>query len=230
MCGRYTLRTNLADVGNYFDVRDTIELPPRFNIAPTQDVPIVRLTKEGDARELAPLRWGLIPSWAKDPAVGARNINARSETVTEKPTFRTAFRKRRCLIPADGFFEWKPGGGKTKQPHYICLKSEEPFAFAGLWEIWGPQSEPVHSFTIITTEANTLLRPLHSRMPVILPQYAHEQWLDATNEDTKSLVELLQPFPSREMQHYAVSSRVNSHVNDDADCLERVAEQKDLFG
>ncbi|MDA7979896.1 MAG: SOS response-associated peptidase [Pirellulales bacterium] len=223
------MKTPLAEVGQYFDVRETVEIPARFNIAPTQNVPVVRLGQNsGGDRELAPLRWGLIPSWASDPAVGSRNINARAETVTERPTFRSAFQRRRCLIPADGFIEWTVDG-RVKQPHYIKLRSGEPFAFAGLWETWGQGEDLAQSFAIITTDANDVLRPLHERMPVILPPPAYGKWLDRDEHNTDELLELLRPYPSREMQYFAISTRVNSPRHDDPECLEPVATQKGLF-
>ena len=150
MCGRYTLKTSPRTIAEHFELPEVPELLPRFNVAPTQDVPVVRLGDEG--RSLSLLRWGLIPSWADDPAIGNRLINARAETVAEKPAFRTAFKKRRCLVVADGFYEWKRENGKT--PYYFRLKDSSPFAFAGLWERWDKGEEPVESCTLLTCEAN----------------------------------------------------------------------------
>src|SRR5258708_32718983 len=179
MCGRYTLAESPRKLAKRFDVPETPDLPfdgQRFNIAPTQQVPIVGLGKE--AREMTLARWGLIPSWAKDSKIGNSLINARADTVAEKPAFRSAFKRRRCLIPADGFYEWKTGE-KVKQPYYIHLKDGQPFAFAGLWEQWEPpEGESVRSCAIITTDANDLMRPLHHRMPVILDPKHYATWLD----------------------------------------------------
>src|SRR5262245_35107324 len=175
MCGRFTLATSRAQLADLFRLAGGPELPLRYNIAPTQPVPVVRAA--GDGRALALARWGLIPRWATDPAIGNRLINARSETVAEKPSFRDAFRKRRCLIPATGFYEWaKTAGGK--QPYHFRLLDGRPFAFAGLWERWDRGGEPVESCTILTTAANAVVRPVHERMPVILPAEAFAAWLD----------------------------------------------------
>jgi len=170
VCGRFTLTTNLGAIAKRFGVSRLLEeVGPRYNIAPSQTVIVVN---DDGTRHLTQMRWGLIPSWAQDPAIGNRMINARAETVATKPAFRVALRKRRCLIPADGFYEWQPLG-RRKQPIYIALKNREPFAFAGLWEIWtSPEGEEVKSCTIITTEANTLLKPIHDRMPVMLTREA----------------------------------------------------------
>ena len=180
---------------------------PRFNIAPTQEVSAVRDLGEG--RELEFLRWGLIPSWAKDKSIGAKLINARAETVAEKPAFRSAFKHRRCLIPADGFFEWKKEGGR-KEPHYITLRDGGLFAFAGLWEEWHPEDgEAVRSCTIITTGANELVRPLHDRMPVILDPGDYADWLDVNPRTKEQLLSLLRPFPSEKMRTYPQDCLVN---------------------
>ena len=168
MCGRYTLKTPVERLSEKFQFPEVIPLKPRYNIAPSQDVAIVRRLPDDLDRKLAVLRWGLIPAWVKDPAKARQPINAKSETVAELPTFRTAFRRRRCLIPADGFYEWKQEVGR-KQPVYICMKDREPFAFAGLWERWvREEDEFIESCTILTTEPNELLAAVHNRMPVIL--------------------------------------------------------------
>ncbi len=166
-------------------------------------------------------RWGLIPGWAKDPAIGHRMINARAETLAEKPSFRTPLRRRRCLILADGFYEWrKDPGGKTKTPMYIRLSNGAPFAFAGLWDLWrGPDDSPVTSCTIITTSPNDLLAPIHNRMPVILPADAYEQWLDPDEQPADRLTPLLNPYPAREMTAHAVSRTVNNPRTDSPDCV-----------
>jgi len=188
---------------------------PRYNIAPTQSVIVVNDTGQ---RQLVQMRWGLIPSWAKDPAIGNRMINARAETLTVKPAFRVALRKRRCLILADGFYEWQKKE-KIKQPMFIRLKSREPFGFAGLWEHWNsPEGEEILTCTIITTEANELLKQVHERMPVILPREKEDEWLDPNAEPSR-LLELLKPYPSDLMEFYEVSRLVNSPANDTPDCI-----------
>jgi len=218
LCGRFTLTTNLGAIAARFGVsRFLEEVGPRYNIAPTQTVIVVN---DDGNRHLTQMRWGLIPSWAKDQAIGNRMINARAETVATKPAFRVALRKRRCLIPADGFYEWTPAG-RRKQPVYIALKTREPFAFAGLWEIWiSPDGEEVQSCTIITTEANELLKPIHDRMPVILPKDAEAVWLDPTVQEPAQLLPLLVPYPSEDMEVYPVSAKVNSPANDGPECIE----------
>jgi putative SOS response-associated peptidase YedK len=165
------------------------------------------------------MRWGLIPSWAKDPSIGNRMINARAETIAEKPAFRAALKKRRCLIPADGFFEWQKLGN-VKQPVRIVLKSRQPFGFAGLWEQWvAPDGEGILSCTIITTEANELLKPIHDRMPVILMQDVEAVWLDPKIQETEKLLPLLRQYPPEQMEFYPVSREVNSPAHDTPDCI-----------
>jgi putative SOS response-associated peptidase YedK len=219
MCGRYTLQASPEEIAAQF----AIEVPPlfkaRYNIAPSQNVAAVCLKPDTSRRELVQLRWGLIPSWAKDPKIAYSTINAKAETVAEKPAFRSAFRKRRCLIPASGFYEWQQQG-KQKQPMYIRLKDNRPFAFAGLWEHWEPkEGEPIESCTIITTEANEFMLPIHKRMPVILASRDYDQWIDPTIQ-TDSLQSLLKPYPSEEMEAYAVSKMVNNPRNDIPLCVE----------
>lgn len=198
MCGRYGLFETGEDLFRDFDLVEIPDLAPRYNIAPSQEVSIVRLD-EG-LRRLLPARWGLIPSWAKDAKIAYRTINARGETVFEKPSFRAAVRARRCLIPASGFYEWKKEG-KTKVPHWIRLKNKSPMAFAGLWERWiSPHAEAVDSCTIVTTEANDLVRTIHERMPVILPRDARETWLDLEITAPERLRSLLVSYPPAEME------------------------------
>lgn len=218
MCGRFTLTTNLGAIAKRFGVaRFLEEVGPRYNIAPTQTVIVVN---DDGTRHLTRMQWGLIPSWAKDPAIGNRMINARAETVATKPAFRVALRKRRCLIPADGFFEWTPAG-RRKQPVHIALKNREPFGFAGLWETWtAPGGQEIKTCTIITTEANDLLKPIHDRMPVILSKDAERVWLDPTIQDPAILLPLLRPYPSDEMEVYPVSAKVNSPANDGPWCIQ----------
>jgi putative SOS response-associated peptidase YedK len=206
-------------LAEHFEVSEP-ELLPRFNIAPTQKVAVVRAKEEG--RELVFLRWGLIPSWAKEKSIGAKLINARAETAAEKPGFRSAFKHRRCLIPSDGLFEWKKEDGQ-KQPYYITLRDQSLFAYAGLWEEWKREDsdEPIQTCTILTTEANELIRPLHDRMPVILDPKDYAAWLDPTPRPNTTLLSLLRPFPSEAMQAYLVSSTVNNARNQGQSCIER---------
>jgi len=232
MCGRYALYTPIEAVARLFGVDEVHvhDIAPRYNIAPTQEVPIVRRSpfpaadaaqaRAAPPLELALARWGLVPFWAKDPAIGNRMINARGETVAAKPAFRAAFRKRRCLVPADGFFEWqKTGDGK--QPWYIRDAGGEPMALAGLWELWDPPDggEPLASCTIITTGANELMRPLHERMPVVLDEAGREAWLDPAAE-SKQLEALLAPAPDGILEAWPVSRRVNSPFNEDPSLVE----------
>jgi putative SOS response-associated peptidase YedK len=186
-------------------------------------VAVVRELEDGE-RRLDLLRWGLIPSWAKDPAVGARTINARAETVAEKPSFRAAFRRRRCLVLADGYYEWRKEGSK-KQPYYIRMRDEAPFAFAGLWEYWSPgdDAETLETCTLITTEANELTRAIHDRMPVILPPDAYEVWLDPELDDRPRLLSLLRPYESQALIADPVSTHVNNPKHDDPECVQVVA-------
>jgi putative SOS response-associated peptidase YedK len=220
MCGRFTLRASASVIAEQFAL---LEVPPftaRFNIAPTQPVPVVRL--QGDTRnnELVWLRWGLVPGWAKDPAVGNRLINARAETAAEKPAFRTAMRRRRCLVAADGFYEWQRAG-RAKQPYFIRLRDDRPFGFAGLWETWeGPDHSRLETCTLLTTGSNELIRPIHNRMPVILSPDAYCCWLDPTIEDPRQLASVLVPYRSDQMEAYPVGSFVNSASHDTPRCIE----------
>ena len=189
---------------------------PRYNIAPTQSVIVINDTGQ---RQLVQMRWGLIPSWAKAESIGNRMINARAETIADKPAFRAALKKRRCIIPADGFYEWQKQG-KLKQPVRIVLKTREPFGFAGLWEHWKPPAgDEVLSCTIITTEANELLKQVHERMPVILARKDEEAWLDPNTQEAEKVLPLLKPYPANLMEFYPVSRVVNSPANDTADCI-----------
>ncbi|MBZ5588710.1 MAG: SOS response-associated peptidase [Acidobacteriia bacterium] len=217
MCGRFTQAAPGEVIAELFDLPEVPKLAPRHNIAPTQAVAAVR-TVAGGGRELAWLHWGLIPSWAKERAIGSRLINARAETVAEKPAFRAALRSRRCLVLADGFFEWQRLGTR-KQPYFISFRDRRPFAFAGLWELWqGEGGDPIESCTIITTTANDVVAPVHDRMPVILDPDDHKVWIDAAVLDPGSVVRLLRPHPAGGMQAYPVSPRVNSPGNDDESC------------
>lgn len=209
-----------------FDGLEPENLEPRYNIAPTQDVAAIR--KDGSP-ELAWLRWGLLPWWASEKKIGSRMINARCETVREKPAFRDAFQRRRCLVLADGFYEWK-ATADGKQPVFIRMKDGQPFAMAGLWEINRQiDSEPIESCTVITTSANPLMVPIHDRMPVILQTDNYDMWLDSDFQNYDALQGLLQPYDAEQMVAYPVSRRVNKATYDAADCIEPVAVQGDLF-
>ena len=215
MCGRFTLRTPAHRLAEAFGVRELPNLRPRYNIAPSQDVVAIR--RAADGRELVSLRWGLIPFWAKEAAIGNRMINARAETAAGKPAFRAAFRRRRCLVAADGFYEWQKTDGGPKQPYFIRLADDAPFAIAGLWERWSaPDGEAVESCTLLTTGANDLLRPIHDRMPVILAPAAYDAWLDA---EAPSAEALLRPYPAGEMTAYAIGRLVNDPRTDAAACI-----------
>ena len=218
MCGRFSLGATIR-VGQLFDLPNWPETPPRYNIAPSQDVPAVIQNRETGGREFRPFRWGLVPSWAKDPAIGNRTINARSETAAIKPVFRKPFRERRCLILADGFYEWKRAGSR-KQPYHIKLRDGEPFAFAGLWDHWAPaDGQPLETCTILTTTPNELVRPIHDRMPVILPPSAYGAWLDPKTSDVPTVQALLTPYPAEKMIAYPVSTRVNNPAHDTPECV-----------
>jgi putative SOS response-associated peptidase YedK len=222
MCGRFTLRAPASVIAEQFGPFEMRPFAARFNIAPTQPVAVVRRAAARSGRELVWLRWGLVPAWAKDPAIGARLINARAETAAEKPAFRAAMRARRCLVVADGFYEWQRSGG-AKQPYLFQLRDGRPFAFAGLWETWRrPDEEPLETCTLLTTAANDLVRPIHERMPAILPPTAYQAWLDTGVAEPTALAPLLAPFPSGEMQAQAVGNFVNSPAHDSPRCIEAV--------
>ncbi len=219
MCGRFTLT---VDPGELREAFPGVEVPekirPRYNIAPSQ--PVAVIPNDGK-NKLDFFVWGLIPSWAKDPAIGNRMINARAETLAEKPSFRAAYRRRRCLVLADGFYEWrKEPGSKAKTPMYLQMESKEPFAFAGLWEIWhAADGSEIRSCNIITTEPNELVKKIHNRMPVILPREAYELWLSPEEKEPRELQGLLGPFPAAEMIAYPVSRTVNSPANEGAELI-----------
>lgn len=216
MCGRYSITTPLEAMRQIFEFEGPLpNYPPRYNVAPTQDAPVVRLAD--GARELTLMRWGLVPSWSQGPDSKFSMINARAETVADKPAYRAAFKSRRCLVPADGFFEWR-AEGKTKQPFYIHVKDETPFAFAGLWERWDKGGEPITSFTIVVTGANDLLKPIHERMPVILDPGDYGRWLDP-GTDREVALSLLKPYVPEKMAFRKISTRVNSPKNDDPQVL-----------
>jgi putative SOS response-associated peptidase YedK len=220
MCGRYSIATEPEVLHRMFHLADGAPaLRPRYNAAPGQELPVVRLDNDG-RRELAMLRWGLIPAAAEDPTVGLANINAQVETVHRMPAFRAAFRKRRCLVLADGFYKWQVTG-EGKQPHRFVLKEGGPFAMAGLWERWEKGGEPVESFTIIVTVANEVVRPIHDRMPMILPPATHQEWLES--EGATIPLALLQFRPTAEMTGYPVTPRLNSADNEGAHLIAPLA-------
>lgn len=224
MCGRYTesKRTTEVKTRIAFD-RAQMELMPRFNIAPTQLAPVV-VVENGEV-VLKPMRWGLVPFWAKDDSIGDRMINARAETVKEKPAFRASFKRRRCLVVADSLYEWqKLPNSKLKQPMRILLKDESPFGFAGLWDTWtGPDGSGLETFTIITGEPNEVVAPIHHRMAVILPKEHHAQWLDPEFQDADKLGQLLVPYDASQMRMHPVSRLVNNPKVEDARCIEPAA-------
>jgi len=219
MCGRFTLKTPVETLAEVFELPTVPELPPRFNIAPSDAVAAVRVAGPEPVRELALLRWGLVPPWAEEPKAGSRMINARAETVATNGAFRSAFRRRRCLVPADGFYEWQRQE-HGKQPFYIHTRDDAPFAFAGLWEVWeGKDGTVLETCTVITTEPNELMQPIHNRMPVILDRADYARWLDPRMNDPELLKAFLRPFPSEKMTAYPVSRLVNSPSNDAPECL-----------
>ena len=219
MCGRFTRSASATTLVQQFDLVSIPTWSPRYNISPTQEVLAVVGTTATAKRQAPLLRWGLIRMWAEEPAVGSRMINARAETVASKPAFRRAFKGLRCLVLADGFYEWQKQD-RRKQPFCIRLRSGQPFAFAGLWERWAPQDgQPLDSCTIITTVANDLIQPLHIRMPVILPPRDCGLWLDPDVQDPERLQPLLHPYAADQMVAFPVSTQVNSPANDTSECI-----------
>jgi putative SOS response-associated peptidase YedK len=225
MCGRYRLTRADKEIRERFDVpiddgglSPEAEWTARYNIAPTQPVAVVRQDAALPRRRLTQMRWGLIPYWAKDPAVGYKMINARAESVAEKPAYRESFRSRRCLIPADGFYEWRKDKG-SKQPFHFGMADDTVFAFAGLWDSWrSPDGKPLETCSILTTTPNALLEDIHDRMPVILRPEDYELWLDPGFQKTDALADFLRPFPPAQMRRYQVSTLVNQVKNDSPDC------------
>ena len=219
MCGRFTLTIDPAELQDAFgEYSFPPQFAPRFNIAPSQ--PVLAIPNDGSLRADF-FVWGLVPSWAKDPNIGNRLINARAETLAEKPAFRGSYKYKRCLVLADGFYEWKPvSGSKAKTPYFIHLKSRQVFAFAGLWDEWSsPDGSHVKSCTIITTTPNQFMANIHNRMPVILPPEAYAQWLDPTIRNPESLADLLRPYPAEAMTAHTVSTLVNNPRNDHPECV-----------
>ncbi|NTW48302.1 MAG: SOS response-associated peptidase [Chlorobiales bacterium] len=218
MCGRFVCKSTMDELVEAFQIDEVSDdLPePSYNIGPSGSV--LAIIGNGK-RKLGMLQWGLVPSWAKDPEIGHKMINARAETLTEKPSFRDAFKKRRCLIVANGFYEWRKDADE-KVPMYIYLKSNRPFAFAGLYEMWhSPEGEKLSTCTIITTAPNSLMKPIHNRMPAIIPAYGYDHWLDRNVTDPEVLQALLAPYPAEEMAAYAVSRWVNSPRNNSEKCI-----------
>ncbi len=218
MCGRYRLSRRKPMIEEYFDTENEVDWEPRYNIAPSQPVAIIRQDPSKPERHFTLARWGLIPSWARDASIGFKTINARAETVASKPAFRDGFVRRRCLLPADGFFEWSRRG-KEKQPFHFGMQDDSLFAFAGLWDRWkDPEGALIESCTILTTTPNALLTDVHDRMPVILRPENYDLWLDPGFNDVKALAELLAPFDASQMKSFPVSTRVNAVANDNPDC------------
>jgi putative SOS response-associated peptidase YedK len=220
MCGRYTLIASPEALRALFRYEEQPNFPPRYNVAPTQPIAIVRLV-EGK-RQFALVRWGLLPSWVKDPKTFTLLINARGESAAEKPAFRAAMKRRRCLIPADGFYEWQ-AAGERKRPFYVRARSGAPLAFAGLWETWtGPNGEELETAAIVTTRANRTLSPIHERMPVIVPPEAFDRWLDGANVDATTASALIAPAPDGLLEAYEISTAVNRTANDNPKLIEPV--------
>jgi putative SOS response-associated peptidase YedK len=221
MCGRFKRSVTWAEYFEYLGLNVPMpNAPPRYNVAPTDEVYVVRNGRAANERELVVVRWGLVPYWSKDQKSAAKNINTRAETVAEKPSFRDAFARRRCLVLADGFYEWRQEG-KLRQPYLITLKDGGPFVFAGLWERWhsaNDEDSALETCTVVTTEASPVLHDIHSRMPVILQSHDHDMWLDG--DDVPARSSLLRPLPDDLIAITKVSTRVNKVANDDAACME----------
>jgi putative SOS response-associated peptidase YedK len=218
MCGRFSIAAPAGPIENRFDVEIGFNYTPRFNCAPTQNLPVI---SDQDPGKLSLFRWGLIPVWAKDKKIGNNLINARAETIAEKPAFKNSFRRKRCLVPADGFYEWKRTAAKQKTPYRIMMKDESLFAMAGIWDSWKDEGGGIiHSFSIITTAPNELMRGIHDRMPVILERKDEKTWLQENDQDV--LNKLLKPFSSEMMKAYPVSTLVNSPANDVPEVMTRV--------
>jgi len=223
MCGRYRLTRDGKQIVEDFSIEGEVEWAPRYNIAPTDPIATIRQDRNNPVRHFALMRWGLIPFWAKDRNIGLRTINGMSETAATKPAFREAMQTRRCLIPADGFYEWLRTGPKEKQPYNFGMADDSMFAFAGLWDCWRDETgNPILSCTILTTRPNTLVAPVHNRMPAILERENYDLWLDPGTTDPARVTDLLSPFDPRKMRKYPVSKRVNSVKNDDPECAQEI--------
>ena len=226
MCGRYTVTSAPEAIRALFGYPEQPNFPPRYNVAPTQPIAIVRLV-DGQ-RQFALVRWGLLPSWVKDPKDFSLLVNARGESLAEKPAFRAALKYRRCLIPADGFYEWKATGPR-KQPYYVHANSGQPLAFAGLWEAWtGPNGEELETAVIVTTRANRTLASIHDRMPVIVPPEAFDLWLDCMNVDAITASALIAPAPDDLLEAYEISTAVNRTANDNPQLVERFSAPREV--
>ncbi len=222
MCGRFTLKTTAESIKEMFLVEQGLHYDPSFNIAPSQPIVAIRYSPKNDMRAMSLMKWGLVPTWAKDPAIGYKLFNARAETLTEKPSYKGPFTYHRCLIPADGFYEWcRSADGKSKkQPYYIKRLDEKPMAFAGLWNYWcGPDGSELETCTIITTHANDIIKPIHDRMPVILKENEFDVWMDPRIQNTTLLKQYLNPYPSEEFEAYPVDTYVNKLANNSQECL-----------
>jgi putative SOS response-associated peptidase YedK len=219
MCGRFARFSSVQKFADLFGTGAGFSLNPRYNLAPTQALLLARNAAWGN-REIVSLYWGLIPHWSKEPKTGYSSINARAETVAEKPTFRDAFRRRRCLIAADGYYEWHKRE-RTKQPYFIALKGREPFAFAGIWEHWAQGDQSIDSCAILVTEANELTKAIHDRMPVILAPEAYGPWMDPDLTDPERLKDFLKPYPSERMATYQVSTAINDPKNEQPELIAR---------
>ena len=231
MCGRYGRRADKQRIAEYMQTHDTnvfddTYLAPSYNVAPQQFQPIVRLNRETGQRELTVMRWGLVPNWSKDAKIGFSTINAKGETIASSPTYREAWQRRRCLVPADWFYEWQKIDAKTKQPYAIALQDDSLFAFAGLWERWKDRATGgrLETYTIITTDPNELVEPLHNRMPVILKPAHYERWL-APADPAHLPVDLLRPYPAEEMKSWKVSRAVGNVNNNDPSLIETVVDE-----
>jgi len=219
MCGRFALKPPAAEIVKCFGLDEAVDLAPRYNISPGTDIPAIRHAPDG-RRVMHLLRWGLVPNWAKDPTIGAKLSNARGETVAEKPSFRSAFQRRRCLVPADGFYEWKAVEGGKKQPYYFSMADGQPFALGGLWESWkGPDGQILRTCCLITTGPNEVMVPVHDRMPVIVAPDDFETWLTA---DADTALSLIRPYPAEAMQSWPVDRRVSRSAEEGAGLIEAI--------
>jgi putative SOS response-associated peptidase YedK len=221
MCGRFALTSDESGICEYFRVNLSSPIKPRFNIAPSQKLLVIRLHSETHEHTSSLVRWGLIPSWAKDQSIGARLTNARSETACTKPSFRDSFRRRRCLIPATGFYEWSTLGGK-KQPYYVRLTTNEPFGIGGLWDVWEQNGDRIETCTVLTCDANQAMQHLHPRMPVVIQPERYDAWLDPSQTDAAAVFQDLHPFPEERTAIYPVSEYVNNVHHEDSRCQEQI--------
>lgn len=229
MCGRFALGSKPKAVAELFSLPDVPDiLKPRYKIAPSQPIAVVALKPDGTTRGLGMVKWGLVPHWANDPAEGMKPINARAETVDTNPVFREPFRHKRCLVPASGYYEWKTGPKNAKTPFYFHLKSGEPFAFAGLWDVWGEDAEKLATCCTITVPPNELAKPIHDRMPLIIPREQFDRWL-SPDTPLADVLTLLTPYPASEMETYQVGKAVGNVRSEGSKCIEPFSEPKGLF-